>query len=185
MLDAKGVSWKYYVPVFPNNGGQMWNAFDAISRGALRQVRMAAQAGTVELHGQLRLMAGDQRAVRRRRFHREPVSGTQPVRDRVALPQVSWVIPGRTRFRSLRRTAGNVDNGPDWVATVVNAIGESSYWNSTAIVVLWDDWGGCYDHVPPPQLDYTGLGFRVPMIIVSPYAKKGYVSHTQYEFGSF
>jgi phospholipase C len=51
-------------------------------------------------------------------------------------------------------------------------------------VVVWDDWGGFYDHVAPPQLDYTGLGFRVPLLVISPYAKTGYVSHTQYEFGS-
>ncbi|MFY9884269.1 MAG: alkaline phosphatase family protein [Candidatus Cybelea sp.] len=63
-------------------------------------------------------------------------------------------------------------------------VGKSQYWNSTAIIVVWEDWGGWYDHVAPPQLDYAGLGFRVPMIVVSPYAKAGYVSHTQYEFGS-
>jgi phospholipase C len=67
---------------------------------------------------------------------------------------------------------------------VVNAIGESSYWNSTAIVIVWDDWGGLYDNIAPAQLGYGGLGFRVPAIIVSPYAKPGYVSTTQYEFGS-
>jgi phospholipase C len=76
------------------------------------------------------------------------------------------------------------DTGPSWVADIVNTIGASAYWKDTAIVVLWDDWGGFYDHVPPPQLDYLGLSFRVPMIVISPYAKKGYVSHTQYEFGS-
>ena len=54
----------------------------------------------------------------------------------------------------------------------------------TAIVVLWDDWGGWYDSVPPPQLDYRGLGIRVPCIVISPYARQGHVSHTQYEFGS-
>ena len=57
-------------------------------------------------------------------------------------------------------------------------------WNSTAIIVVWDDWGGWYDHVAAPQLDYDGLGFRVPMLVISPYAKTGYVAHTQYEFGS-
>jgi phospholipase C len=66
----------------------------------------------------------------------------------------------------------------------VNAIGKSQYWNSTAIVVTWDDWGGWFNHVAPPQLDYQGLGFRVPMIVISPYAKPSYVSHTQYEFAS-
>jgi phospholipase C len=76
------------------------------------------------------------------------------------------------------------------VASVVNAIGQSPYWNSSAIIVVWDDWGGFYDNAPPPQLDYRGLGIRVPCLIISPYAREtspthpGYVSHTQYEFGS-
>jgi phospholipase C len=70
------------------------------------------------------------------------------------------------------------------VAQVVNAIGKSAYWKSTAIVVVWDDWGGWYDHVAPPQLDYEGLGFRVPMLVISPYIKAGTISHTQYETGS-
>jgi phospholipase C len=82
------------------------------------------------------------------------------------------------------------DTGPSWVASVVNAIGGSPYWDSTAIIVVWDDWGGFYDHVVPPLRDkWGGLGFRVPMIIVSPYAREGqstegYISHTNYEFGS-
>ena len=76
------------------------------------------------------------------------------------------------------------DTGPSWVASVVNAVGKSKEWNSTAIVVLWDDWGGWYDDAVPPQLDYVGLGERVPCLIISPYAKPHYVSHTQYEFGS-
>ncbi len=63
---------------------------------------------------------------------------------------------------------------------------KSSYWPSTAIVVLWSDPGNgqYYDNAPPPQLDEVGLGFRVPMIVVSPYAKRHFVSHTDYEFGS-
>ena len=76
-------------------------------------------------------------------------------------------------------------NGPSWVASVVNAIGESSYWNCTAIVIVWDDWGGFYDNYAPPSFDHWGgLGFRVPMIVVSPYAREaqkgqpGYISHT-------
>jgi phospholipase C len=66
----------------------------------------------------------------------------------------------------------------------VNAIGESQFWNDTAIVVTWDDWGGWYDHVPPPQYNSYELSFRVPLIVISPYAKLHYVSHVQYEFGS-
>jgi phospholipase C len=68
---------------------------------------------------------------------------------------------------------------------VVNAIGQSPAWKTTAIVIVWDDWGGWYDHVPPPgPLHYGGLGFRVPAIVVSPYSKVGYISHNNYEFGS-
>jgi phospholipase C len=74
--------------------------------------------------------------------------------------------------------------GPAWIASVVNAIGTSKFWNSTAIFIIWDDWGGWYDPVKPVFEDYDGLGFRVPMLIVSPYAKRGYVTHVQYETAS-
>jgi phospholipase C len=70
------------------------------------------------------------------------------------------------------------------VTAVVNAVGESKFWDSTAIFVQWDDWGGMYDHVPPPYRGYDGLGFRVPLIVISPYAKKNYISRTQYETAS-
>jgi phospholipase C len=79
--------------------------------------------------------------------------------------------------------ASGSTSGPDWVASIVNAIGTSSFWESTAIV-FWDDWGGWYDHVPPPQVGPGGLGFRTPALVISPYAKRGYVSHVQYETGS-
>jgi phospholipase C len=71
--------------------------------------------------------------------------------------------------------------GPSWVSALVNTVGKSKFWDSTAIFVQWDDWGGLYDHVPPPFKDYDGLGFRVPLLVISPYAKRNYVSHVQYE----
>ena len=74
--------------------------------------------------------------------------------------------------------------GPSWVSALVNAVGKSKFWDSTAIFVQWDDWGGLYDHVPPPYEDYDSLGFRVPLIVISPYAKQDYVSHVQYETAS-
>ena len=84
------------------------------------------------------------------------------------------------RSRGLRRRFG-----PSWVASIVNAVGKSQFWNSTAIFVMWDDWGGLYDHVPPPSSSTTtGLGFRVPLLMISPYAKKDYVSHVAYETAS-
>jgi phospholipase C len=97
------------------------------------------------------------------------------------LRAVSWVIPTPAESDHAKDTDGS---GPSWVASVVNAIGNSKYWDQTAIIIVWDDWGGWYDHVAPPQYNYYELGFRVPLIIVSPYAKLGYVSHVQHEFGS-
>lgn len=96
------------------------------------------------------------------------------------LADVTWVTPSKPD--SDHPSDGPA--GPSWVGSVINAIGESPYWNSTAIVVVWDDYGGWYDDAKPPQLDFRGLGIRVPCLIVSPYAKQGYVSHVQYEYGS-
>jgi phospholipase C len=97
------------------------------------------------------------------------------------LAQVSWVIPNGANSDhpdSMR------SSGPSWVASIVNAIGASPYWNSTVIFVTWDDWGGWYDHVAPPIYGPNELSYRVPLIVVSPYAKHGYISHVQHEFGS-
>jgi phospholipase C len=100
-----------------------------------------------------------------------------------SLPGMSWVMPADSKHSD---HPGNRSNeGPSWVAAVVNAIGNSQYWNNTAIIVTWDEWGGMYDHVAPPSMNnYMELGFRVPLLVISPYAKQGYVSHVQYEFGS-
>jgi phospholipase C len=74
--------------------------------------------------------------------------------------------------------------GPSWVSALVNTVGNSKFWNSTAIFIQWDDWGGLYDHVPPAHLDRDSLGFRVPLIVLSPYSKQNYVSHVHYETAS-
>jgi len=97
------------------------------------------------------------------------------------LPVISWVTP---TYPNSDHAGSGSDGGPSWVASLVNAIGESKYWDSTAIFVFWDDWGGWYDHAPPLHIDYDGLGIRAPMLVISAYAKQNYVSHTQYETGS-
>ncbi len=97
------------------------------------------------------------------------------------LRSVSWITP--TCENSDHAGCGS-NTGPAWVTSLVNAIGKSKYWKSTAIFIMWDDYGGWYDHVPPPYVDYDGLGMRLPLIVISPYAKQKYVSHVQYEHGS-
>ncbi|MBV8532011.1 MAG: hypothetical protein JO104_11905 [Candidatus Eremiobacteraeota bacterium] len=175
LLDAKGVSWKYYSPCFSawnkhhcDDGcptrcsGALLNAFDVIY-----PVRYGSEWGT-----------------------NVSMPETNILKDiaKGRLPAVAWVVP---EDDNSDHPGEKVDNGPSWVATVVNAIGESKYWNTTAIFTVWDDWGGFYDNaVPPFQDNQGGLGLRVPAIVISPYAipgsssQGGYVSHTQYEFGS-
>ena len=97
------------------------------------------------------------------------------------LRQISWVTP--TCANSDHAGCGS-NTGPQWVASLVNAIGQSKYWDNTAIFIFWDDYGGWYDPEPPALVDYDGLGLRIPMLIVSPYARKGFVSHVHYEHGS-
>ena len=163
LLDAKSVTWKYYTPSIGGAGG-LWNAFDMIW-----SVRNGPEWTT-------NVVSPD------KKIFNDITNGT--------LPSVSWVIPEAPY--SDHPGAGSGSGGPSWIASVVNAIGESNYWGSTAIIITWDDWGGFYDEVKPPQPfdHWGGLGFRVPMMIVSPYAreavpsKPGYVSHTQYEYGS-
>jgi phospholipase C len=180
-LDAAKVTWKYYAPPWPQDGGQMWNAFDGIK--AVRYSDEWPDTGTKPFTCSGSCVSWPNTNI----FC--DIAGTTggkcpapKSKGPVQLPAVSWVIP--TNEASDHYDGQGTDLGPDWVTSVVNAVGESKYWDSTAIVIFWDDWGGLYDHVPPPQLDYTGLGFRVPFIVISPYAKKGYVTHTQYEFGS-
>ncbi|MGA8535219.1 MAG: alkaline phosphatase family protein [Candidatus Tumulicola sp.] len=143
-----------YYNAYWPTGGSLWNSFDAI-----KAVRYGPDwSKVVKVPKQILKDAADGH-----------------------LAAVSWVIP--TMPDSDHPGAGS-RLGPSWVASVVNAVGTGPDWKSSAIVVVWDDWGGWYDNAPPPQLDYRGLGLRVPCLIISPYAKKGYVEHTQYEFGS-
>ena len=97
------------------------------------------------------------------------------------LPPVTWVTP---RFQLSEHPEYNFCHGENWSTEVVNAIMNSPIWQDTAIVITWDDYGGFYDHVPPKQIDPFGFGIRVPTLIISPYAKDGYVDHTEAEFSS-
>ncbi len=97
------------------------------------------------------------------------------------LRSVSWVTPS---WGDSDHAGSGSKTGPSWVTSVVNAIGESKYWDSTAIFLFWDDYGGWYDPEPPAYKDYDGLGMRLPMVVISPYALPGRVSHVHYEHGS-
>jgi phospholipase C len=90
------------------------------------------------------------------------------------LPAVSWITPSQP---DSEHPPGSVHQGQAYVTALVNAAMESPDWKSTAIFLSWDDWGGFYDNVVPPQVDQNGYGLRVPGIIISPYAKAGFIDH--------
>ncbi|MGA8575810.1 MAG: alkaline phosphatase family protein [Candidatus Cybelea sp.] len=124
------------------------------------------------------------RAIRYSNSYENVVAPSKRILEDVArgdLANITWVTP---TLHESDHAGSNKGTGPSWVASVVNAIGESPYWKSTAIFVLWDDWGGWYDHVAPKQENSYELGFRVPLLVISPYAKPHYVSHVPHEFGS-
>lgn len=126
------------------------------------------------------------RMVRHVRFgpmwsHVVPPQAIYPALKDGTLPQVSWVTPA---FALSDHPPQSVCAGENWTVELINAIMHSPEWDSTAIVLTWDDFGGFYDHVAPPHVDIYGLGPRVPTIVISPYAKPGFVDHTTYEFAS-
>jgi len=169
LLNAKALTWHYYTP----SAGSIWTAPDAIQHICKPQ----SVSGTLTCTGPD--WTGN-----------VVIPQTQVLTDiaKGQLAQVSWVIPdGAASDHAL----SNDGSGPSWVASIVNAIGNGPYWANTAIIITWDDWGGWYDHVAPKVIN-DGVswgsgyvyGFRVPLIVVSPYAKAKYISHTTHDFGS-
>ena len=113
--------------------------------------------------------------------HIDPVDNVISDIQTQGLPAVSYIMP---RFQFSDHPDENFCYGENWATKVIDAIMASPDWNSTAIFLTWDEWGGFYDHVKPPQVDKFGVGFRVPLIVLSPYAKSGVVDHHLGEFDS-
>ncbi|MGH2807026.1 MAG: phospholipase C [Actinomycetota bacterium] len=115
---------------------------------------------------------------------------THVVPERRAMPDithgnlktVSWVTPPE-KYNE-HPGVKSVCEGENWTVRYLNTLMSSEYWESTAVILFWDDFGGFYDHVEPPQVDIFGLGPRVPLLIISPWAKKGFIDSTTYEFSS-
>jgi uncharacterized repeat protein (TIGR01451 family) len=182
LLDANGLSWKYYAA----QDGSIWTAPDVIAHMCLPTSGPPDQL----------TCNGPDWTGQNPKVVLEGVSA-QIVTDiqNCELPSVTWVIPDGG---ASDHAGTNDGTGPAWVASIVNQIGENAacpgtgetYWNDTAIIVTWDDWGGWYDHVAPPIRNSDSYpnsyeyGFRVPLIVISPYVKPAYVSHQSNDFGS-
>lgn len=97
------------------------------------------------------------------------------------LPNVSWIMPA---FNESDHPTANVTQGQNFVASLANAVESGPEWSSTVFFIAWDDYGGYYDHVAPPQIDGLGLGFRVPLLVISPWTPAGHIGGRQMSFES-
>jgi phospholipase C len=154
-LNAAGTGWSFYSAT-PVQKGYLWSAYDAVNH-----IRNSSQWSQHIRH--VDNLVGDIKAGK--------------------LPAVTWVTP---RFEDSEhpKFRTSMCTGQNWTTQVVDAVMQSSMWKDTAIFVTWDEWGGFYDHVKPPVVDGFGLGFRVPLLVISPYALKGHIDHDLGEFGS-
>ncbi len=162
LLARKDISWKYYVetnstPVKVNDDCHvvnpepqqmgLWNPLPGFK--AIRDSR------TLMSH-----------LVNLKQYQRDLRDGT--------LPAVSWIVPD---FQDSEHPPATPEQGMWHVTRLINALMQSRYWHDSVVFLTWDDYGGFYDHVPPPQVDAYGYGLRVPLLVISPFAKKGYTDH--------
>jgi phospholipase C len=98
------------------------------------------------------------------------------------LPAVSWIAPSG---KDSEHAPNLISDGQVYVTGLINAVMQSPNWDSTAIFLAWDDWGGLYDHVVPPKVDENGYGLRVPALVISPYARQGYIDHQTLSFDAY
>ena len=171
LLHKYHVSWKYYVA----EGTEPDCDDDAMTCPAKPQ-----SAGTPEIWNPLPFFTT---------VHQDGQLGNIQTLDHFyadvradSLPAVSWIVPNG---KVSEHPSARVSTGQAYVTGLINTIMQSPAWNSTAIFLAWDDWGGFYDHVAPPVVDENGYGLRVPGLVISPYARQGYIDHQTLSFDAY
>ncbi len=176
-LASSNITWNYYVTSGQtvDSAGQaigtaeaqaqdpdvytLWNplpAFPAVQNDPSQRIRLVDTA----------------------QYYQDAANGT--------LPDVSWITPDfKNPISEHPMFKGDIREGMAYVTGLINAAMRGPEWDSTAIFVAWDDWGGFYDHVLPPSIDQYGYGLRVPSLVISPYARQGYIDHYSYSFDSW
>ena len=154
LLQSSDVSWKYYDEKPDPHQHSLWNPLPGFRQFQEDPKLMAHLVHTDEFYTDLK-------------------NGS--------LPAVSWLVPIPA---DSEHPPANVKTGMWYVTQLINAVMESRYWKDCAIILVWDDYGGFYDHVPPYQTDRYGFGPRVPALVISPYSRGGVVNHTRFDFTS-
>jgi phospholipase C len=172
LLDEADVSWKYYV-----GPGTCWKppCQTPAQKGLATSYFKNPLPGFTSFHGEGRNDPSDN-IMDHHVFADDALHGT--------LPSVSWVVPSSTNSDHPGGPS-TVRSSMQYVTKLINDVMKGPQWDSTAIFLTWDDWGGFYDHVEPKRVDMNGYGIRVPSLLISPYAKKGFVDHRGYSFDSF
>jgi phospholipase C len=153
-LSEHGVDWAYYAAV-PGQLGYFWNAYNGVH-------------DVFHDHGYWNA-------------HMRPINDLKKDIEANQLPSVTWMTPV---FQLSDHPPVSSAFTHNWISDIVNTVMRSDMWESTAIFLTWDEWGGFFDHVQPPQVDEFGLGFRVPLLTISPYARKGLVDDLVGEFST-
>jgi phospholipase C len=164
-LINSSISWKYYdykLSPYTSAIRALYPAGNAYNFWNPLAARAQSYSSTVRTH-----------FVDRTSFFADAANGT--------LPSLSWVIPSTA---DSDHPPADIRSGQSWVASVVDAVEASPEWNSTLLMITWDEYGGYYDHVAPPLRDLVGDGFRVPLLLVSPWVRQGAVDHHAMDFGS-
>ncbi len=170
LLDEQGVSWRYYVgndtcadPPCPDPGRDFYGTTD--NRNVLPGFTSFGERDGFD--DNIRVVD---------EYLASAADGS--------LPDVTWIVP----WPNVSEHPGGpatTKSGMAYVTRLINAAMQGPDWDSTAIFLTWDDWGGFYDHVVPPRVDELGYGLRVPGLVISPYAKQGYIDHTTMTFDSY
>ena len=168
LLNRSHVSWAYYLDGGPMQRGGRRADRHTVNRGVPAIWNVLPQFTDVRQDKQL----GNVRTLDN--FFSEVKAGT--------LPAVSWIAPNS---RDSEHPPSLVSVGQTYVTHIINTVMQSPEWDSTAIFLAWDDWGGFYDHVTPPGIDKLGYGIRVPGMVISPYARRGWIDHQTLSFDAY
>lgn len=179
LMDINGVSWKYYLGVGKEpdcDDSEMTCEPQIQTAGVLSLWNPLPGYASVEAHGAGYIAA-----------HNPPLDQFLLDIKNHKLPKVAWIVPP---FSFSEHPTAGTTAGMVYVTSLVNAVMQSPYWANTAIFLAWDDWGGFYDHVLPPTVDRNtfgiqGYGLRVPAILISAWAKPGYIDHSVLSFDAY
>ncbi len=168
LLHKQGVSWAYYV----SPGGQ-----PDCDGGNANCQSAPLSAGTPDIWNPLPSFTDVREDNQLANI--QATSGFLSAAGSGSLPSVSWIVPDQAHSD---HPPANLANGQAYVTNLINTVMRGPDWDSSAIVLVWDDWGGFYDHVVPPKVDQNGFGLRVPSIVISPYSRPGFIDHQVLSF---